>query len=155
MFYSNSSLQPVVSQPTAANFTFPSQPLLRRRETRRYQRIAPSSSLYNLPPPQARKEWASGEDPGIKLRRRRKRRQAPRKKTAIRPILARPQSAAEAMDWANILLEISKSHDEQQLEELDTVGEPQIPDDSTKSSTASSRTALDSSVRFNKPEHQI
>ena len=144
MFYSNSSLQPVVSQPTAANFTFPSQPLLRRRETRRYQRIAPSSSLYNLPPPQARKEWASGEDPGIKLRRRRKRRQAPRKKTAIRPILARPQSATEAAELADILLEISQTHDVHQIEEPVPVRVIQVPSETTTTSTTVSRAVLDS-----------
>ena len=144
MFYSNGSLQPVVSQPTALNFTFPSRPLLRRRETPRYQRIAPSSSLYNLPPPQARKEWASGEDPGIKLRRRRKRRQAPRKKTAIRPILARLQSATEAAELADILLEISQTHDVHQIEEPVPVRVIQVPSETTTTSTTVSRAVLDS-----------
>ena len=128
------------SQPTSAPFVFP----LRRRNIRRYPRIAPSSSLYNLSPPQARKEWASGEDPGIKLRRRRKRRQAPRKKTAIRPILARPQSATEAAELADILLEISQTHDVCQIEEPVPVRVIHVPSDTAKSSTTFSRAVLDS-----------
>jgi hypothetical protein len=144
MFFSHSLLRPVVSQPTAANFTFPSRPLLRRREAPRYQRIAPSSSLYNLPPSQARKEWASGEDPGIKLRRRRKRRQTRTKRTTVVPIRAKPKSAAEAVDWASILLEISNTHDEQQPEEPKPVDITQVPNDSATASTASSRAALNS-----------
>ena len=133
LMFCTSSLQ-VVSQPTAVPFVFS----LRRRHIRRYPRIAPSTSLFKLPPPQARREWATldpDDDPGIKFRRRWNRRQAPRKITAVRPILARPQSAADAAELATILLEISKTHDVHSIEEPVPVRVIQVPSDTATTGT--------------------
>ena len=65
-------------------------------------------------------------------------------KTAVRPILARHQSTAEAAELADILLEISKTHDVHQIEEPIPVRVIQVPSDTATTSTTFSRAMLDS-----------